>query len=254
MAGSSGQFLTELDLVINKFSGEVVGTRTTNHLTTHDVRPVPAVEDLVAHYQALAEEQLERVVGRTDEPIRRDADDSGESALGNLVADSQAAATPDADVALMNPGGIRADLDAGPVTYGESFDILPFGNTLVSMDLTGRQILGLLDEQWCGQDYPRILQVSTGFTYTWRDGAGVACDERVLDDTVTIGGEPLDPGTTYRIVTNNFLAEGGDLFETFTEGTDRVTGDSALEAFVSYLPDDTAISAPATDRIDVTGG
>lgn len=254
MAGSSGRFVTELDLTISRRTKDVVKTSATNHLTTHGpVEPVQAVQDLVDHYKSLAEEEMQEVIGRTSEAIREDYDPSQESPLGNLIADSQVAATPDAAVAFMNPGGIRANLDKGPVTYAEAFAILPFGNTLVSMDVTGEQILQLLDEQWCGQEYPRVLQVSEGFGYTWRSGADVACDERVIDSSVTIGGESLAPSATYRIVTNNFLAAGGDSFETFTRGTNRVSGVSALEALVTYLPDDSAVAAPSTPRIDVTG-
>lgn len=254
MAGDTGSFITEIDLVISRRTKDVVGWSATNHPTTHDVAPSRAAQQLVDRYRELSEEQLERVVGLTSEPILEEYDASRESPLGNLIADSQVAAAPEAVVAFMNPGGIRTDLDEGPVTYAEAFAILPFGNTLVTMDLTGAQILALLDEQWCGQEFPRVLQVSEGFGYTWRPGESVPCDERVIDGSVTIGGEDLDPSATYRVVTNNFLAQGGDSFETFTEGTNRVNGVSALEALVTFLPDGVAVDAPATDRIDLAGG
>jgi 5'-nucleotidase len=251
MAGDKGRFVTELDLVIDRRTKDVVDWRATNHLTTHEVAPDPEAQALVDRYKALVGDTLERVVGAVAGPVSLQPDDSGETAMGNLVADSQAAAVPGASVAFMNPGGLVAELDPGDVTVGEVFEALPYGNHLVAMDLTGEQILRLLDEQWCDQELPRILQVSAALEYTWRGGASLACQDRVIDSSVRLAGQPLDTTESYRIVTNNFLASGGDGFAVFTEGRDAVAAALATDALADYLPDDLPIAVPPLDRIDV---
>jgi 2',3'-cyclic-nucleotide 2'-phosphodiesterase (5'-nucleotidase family) len=134
---------------------------------------------------------------------------------------------PGAQLAFMNRGGVRADPDAGPITWGELFTIHPFGNSLVTMTLTGAQMSTLLEQQWVGQTSPRILQVS-GITYAW--SASAPAGARV--SAVVVGGAPLDPAASYRVVVNSFLAGGGDNFTVLAAGTDRVGGDVDLDALV----------------------
>ena len=144
----------------------------------------------------------------------------------------------------MNPGGVRADLDyeqisggesPGEVTYGEAFAVQPFGNLLVTMDLTGAQIERLLEQQAVFQR-PRarhlILGVA-GFTFSY-DPEGPFGD-RIDPATIQLNEVTLDPAATYRIVTNNFLADGGDAFTVFTEGTNRIGGGDDLVALIDYL-------------------
>jgi 5'-nucleotidase len=153
---------------------------------------------------------------------------------------------PGAVAAFMNPGGIRADLDAGPITWGELFTIQPFGNSLVAMTLTGAQVKTLLEQQWAIPASPRFLQIS-GIGYAWSASAPVG--DRVRD--VVIGGAPLDPAASYRVVVNNFIAAGGDNFLVLRDGADQVGGAIDLDALVAYLaaqPGRT-VSPPATGRI-----
>lgn len=155
---------------------------------------------------------------------------TGESALGNLIADAQRWATA-ADIACMNPGGIRADLDAGEVTWGELFTIQPFGNGLVAMDLTGAQLLTLLRQQWVGQTFPRILKCS-GLSYTW-DANLPAETDRI--SSVMVGDSPLLADQVYRVTVNSFMAAGGDNFTVLVQGTNRVGGDVDLDALIDYI-------------------
>jgi 5'-nucleotidase len=133
----------------------------------------------------------------------------------------------------MNPGGVRADVDAGPVTWGELFAVQPFGNDLVTMKLTGAQIRALLTQQFTAG---RILQVS-GLRFSWRDGDGAANGPAggVLVDVTTAEGAPIDPGATYTVAVNGFLAGGGDGFTVLKEGTARVVGPVDLDALVDYV-------------------
>ena len=150
--------------------------------------------------------------------------------LGNLIADAQRARGDGAQIAFMNPGGIRADLPSGELTYGQLFTVQPFGNSLVSMDLTGAQILRLLEQQW-QPDRTRFLQVSRGFRYTWDDHRPVG--QRVV--VASLEDRPLEPAATYRVVVNSFLASGGDNFGVLTEGTNVVGGPVDVDALVEYL-------------------
>ena len=264
-AASLGRLVTDYELTINGRSGEVdrAATLANNRIVTQDVAPDPAVSDLIAKYKDLVAEIESRVIGSLtggETVVSRTTDDSGESALGNLIADAQKAdqstvtggRTP--EIAFMNPGGIRNDLIAtagGDLTYGAAFATQPFNNYDVSMDLTGSQLLALLEEQWSGPNAgsPKVLQVS-GLTYTWsRSGAAGA---RVVPGSVEVGGEPLDPARTYRVVANSFLADGGDGFSTFAEATDKYIGGIDLDALAAYLADASPYTPVATDRIDVT--
>jgi 5'-nucleotidase len=207
------------------------------------------------------------VIGQITESITKVTDASGENQAGNLIADAQLAATQpagfgEAEIAFMNPGGVRDPgfvFDAPPgtggtVTYGEAFTVQPFGNSLVTMTLTGTQILELLKEQWCGGPGPRILLPSAGFTYTW-DESDDACvgDGKVVAGSVMVNGSPLVEAQAYRVTVNSFLADGGDSFPLLVQGTDRLGGAVDLDALVDYFeaaPGQT-LSPPPLDRITV---
>jgi 5'-nucleotidase len=130
----------------------------------------------------------------------------------------------------MNPGGIRADIEQGEVTWGELFAVQPFGNNLVKMTLTGEQIRRLLNQQW-QQANNHFLQIS-GLRYTWDDTRPVG--DKVVDIFLPDGSR-IDPDAAYTVTANSFLAEGGDNFTVFTEGTDREVGPVDLDALVEYV-------------------
>ena len=143
----------------------------------------------------------------------------------------------------MNAGGIRADIKAGEVTWGELFTVQPFNNGLVKMDLTGQEIYDLLNQQFpAGRNTFRILQVS-GLTYTWNDR--LAPPGRITE--VRRNGQPIDRAATYTVAVNSFLAEGGDKFGIFAEGKNRVTGPQDLKALCDYLQ---ALPQPFNAKID----
>jgi len=161
-------------------------------------------------------------------------------------------------VAFMNPGGIRTDLIfnqisggelPGEVTYGEAFSVQPFGNSLVTMSLTGAQIDTLLEQQF---DNPapgqmRILQVSQGFTYTW--SASAPTGSKVDIASIMINGTPIDPAGVYRVTVNSFLADGGDRFTVLTQGTDRLGGAVDLDALIAYFAAYSPVAPGPMNRI-----
>jgi 5'-nucleotidase len=234
-AFAHGTAFADIDLFLDRRTGDVVEKRARIVDTFADVppgdQPDLAVAALVQAAARNVAPLVERVVALAGSPITNSQTSAGESALGNLIADAQRWSL-DGEIAFMNPGGIRAELHAGPVTWGEFFTVQPFGNRLVGLTLTGAQIERLLEQQWEDQPFPRILHVS-GLTYVWDPNAPVG--NRVDPSDVRVGVQPLEPDAHYRVVVTDFLADGANNFSVFLEGTDRVVGPSDLDALVDYV-------------------
>jgi 5'-nucleotidase len=242
-AAHQGRLVTDIDLVISRATRDVVDATVNNKIVTRTVAPASDLGALVDKYRRLSAPFANRVIGRITADITRAPNAAGESALGDVIADAQlhATAAPDrggAQISFMNAGGIRADLlfnqisggeQPGEVTYGEAFTVQPFGNSLVTMTLTGAQIDALLEQQFTGGI--GILQVSNGFSYTRSQSA--AAGEKVSN--ITLNGTPLSPVASYRVTVNSFLAEGGDNYTVLRAGTDRLGGDVDLDALERYL-------------------
>ncbi|SFN87137.1 5'-nucleotidase [Geodermatophilus obscurus] len=248
---SNGRLITDIDLSIDRRSGDVVAAAAENVVVTRDVAPAADVQALVDRYAAIAAPIANEPVGDVTADITRAQEPLygavlGESSLGNLIADAQLAATDDeagAVAAFMNPGGVRADLLAGEVTYGEAFEVQPFNNLLTTLDLTGAQLYALLDQQFT---LGRVLAPSASVAYTVDDATGT-----VVPGSLTIGGVAVDPAGTYRITVNNFLAGGGDGFTVLTQGTDVENQPGFdVDALIAYLAGE-PVAPPATDRITV---
>jgi 5'-nucleotidase len=243
---SSGQYarnLGDIKLTIDTRTKDVTAVSATILTTGTTTAEDPALTDLVTHYDNLSAVPKARVIGKITAGISRTANAAGESALGDVIADAQLAATSSATtgnavVAFMNPGGIRADLPfnaGGFVTYGDAFTVQPFGNSLVTLTLTGAQIKTMLETQFAnclGQtSFDRILQVSAGFSYTW--SAANACGSKVSN--IAIGGVAVSPAASYRVTVNSFLADGGDAFTVLVQGNQRLGGAVDTDAFEAYL-------------------
>ncbi len=220
-----GTIVSEIDIVLDPKTGKVTQARADNLIVRTDrFNKDPAQTQLITAYEQLAAPLAKRVVGRIAAPLTRDESPAGEMPVGQVVADAQLAATRamadgGAQIALMNPGGLRANLTAaadGAVRYEDLFAVQPFYNNLVTLSLTGAQILQVLEQQWLNQARPRILQVSKGFAYTW-DSAKPA-GQRVVPGSVTLDGKPLEATATYRVTVNSFLADGGDGFRHLQAG------------------------------------
>lgn len=248
-----GRLVTQSDM-----GGHVLGrikmTVDTNANTVRDVSArqevmVPGTWPADAALKTYLDKARQRSTSALAQPVatiavpsvKRQKDHTRESALGDLVADSMLnAGRPfGVQIALQNPGGIRQDLETAAgnrVTLGHAMAVLPFGNGLVVMNLRGAQIVQLLEEQWLdGRDSKRgLLQVSEGFSYEW--DASKPEGSRVVPYSVKLNGVPLEMDSSYRVITNNFLAEGGDGFPTFTKGGSRApTNIRDIDAFTQYL-------------------
>jgi 5'-nucleotidase len=261
-ASSFGRALTIMNLTINTASGDVTAASAENVLVTRDAEPVQPLVEWVDRYAELVAPLANRVVGAITEDILRGATRQEESALGDVIADAQLAATAPADlggaqIAFMNPGGIRADLvydqisgeeQPGEITYAESFTVQPFGNSLVTMNLSGEQIDTLLEQQFNEDGTVRLmLQISDGFTYCW--DADAAQNEKVDPAYTYFDGAPIDPAATYRVTVNSFLADGGDGFAVLRDGTDRLGGDVDLDAFEHYFTANSPVPPGPVNRI-----
>jgi 5'-nucleotidase len=158
--------------------------------------------------------------------------------------------TAGGQIALMNPGGIRSNFDAGAITHGEAFSVQPFSNIVTTKTYTGAQIEAILEQQFvtsAGGTRTLILAVSNGFTYTW-NAAGPA-GNKIDPSTIKLNGVTLDPNATYRVTANNFLASGGDDFPAFTVGTNETTGLDDLVALEQYLGANNPYTPVTTARI-----
>lgn len=195
--------------------------------------PDPEVIELVATATETVAPLVNRVIGTAAGDITRTESAAGESALGNFIADAQRAAMA-TEIALMNPGGIRADIAAGEVTWGELFTVQPFNNDLVRMTLIGAQLIELLDQQWSGQPFARVMKTS-GLSYTWNENGVGFADNRVDPASIRVNGVLLNPAANYSLTVNNFMAGGGDNFTVLTQGTERTVGPVDLDALVNYV-------------------
>ncbi|MFG3157450.1 bifunctional metallophosphatase/5'-nucleotidase [Streptomyces sp. NPDC048219] len=265
-AASFGRLYTDTTLTYDRATGDIARTavKSANHVVTRDVPKAPDMTRLIDRWNTLAAPIGNRPIGYISGDINRDGT---ESPLGDLIADAQLAygksLDPETDLALMNPGGIRAPLTYaakagegdGVVTYAEGFTVQPFANTVNLRSYTGAQLIQALKEQVSGgnEAAPKILQVSSGLTYTLdltKTGA-----DRVVTGSVRLNGAPIDPAATYRVAMNSFLAGGGDGFTTLGQGTDELVGTDDLAALQQYLTANSSASAPiappTADRITV---
>jgi 5'-nucleotidase len=278
-AASFGRILSDLTLTVNDRTGELVSAAATNTIVENALntpgpgvirqddpsKADPRIAAIVKQYVDAAAPLANKVIGKIQGDLTRAASPQGESTLGDVIADAQLASTADpakggAQVAFMNPGGIRADLKTtdissggeaiGEVTYGEAFTVQPFGNSLVTKTMTGDQIRRLLQQQFvgCGQTSQRVLQISATFTYQ-SNPAAATCADKV--GTISVKGVEVTPTTTLRVTMNNFLATGGDGFTVFKEGTDALGGAQDIDAFAAYLSaaGATGVAVPPLTRI-----
>ncbi len=271
-AYSYGRVVSEFDLVLDKGTNDVRRDLSvaTNHVVDQALlTPDPAVTAVIEKWQPLFDEAGNTPIGTITADITRGGTPPGsdrgvESAAGNLVADAQqwASSFNGAEIAFMNPGGVRSDLTYlasgdegdGVVTFGEAFTFQPFGNTLKTFPMTGAQIVAALEEQCqpAGSSRPFLhLGVSDGFTYDLAtDIVAGTCNSATITN-VMLNGVPLVMGNTYIVTVNSFLSDGGDNFTTFDAITSpKLDGGNDLQALANYLAAFGPVAPPSTDRVN----
>lgn len=253
-AQMGGHVLTRIKLTVDGADGAVRDVNVRNVPVLPGQYPAdPKVADYLAAIKAKSREALARPVARvSSRSVVRKMNPAGESALGNLIADAIVEATraEGVEVGFMNVGGMRADFDVGAdmvSTFGQAQVVLPFSNTLVVMDMTGAQLRGLLEQQFkrpAGDDHAAMLQVSSSLRYRWDNQRPAGA--KVVPGSILINGAPLIETKTYRVVANNFLAEGADGFPMFAQATNKKdTGIVDLDAFTGLLVKREKTPAPA---------
>jgi 5'-nucleotidase len=279
-AASFGRILSDITLTVDDRTGQLVSAAATNSIVENALnapgpgvvrqedpsKADPAVAGIVKQYVDASAPLANTVIGKIQGDLTRDQTPVGESALGDVIADAQLESTKAADkggaqLALMNPGGIRADLRAsevssggeapGEVTFGEAFTVQPFGNSLVTKTMTGDMLRRVLEQQFAGcggQTTQRVLQISSTLTYQ-SNPAAADCAGKIGE--ITVGGTQVTPTTSLRVTMNNFLATGGDGFTVFNEGTEPLGGAQDIDAFAAYLTaqGDAGVPVPTTNRI-----
>lgn len=251
-----GTLVTAIDVELDRTTHDVASAKANNIIVRTDTLAKDADQTrLIADYQRLAGPIAARPAGRITASLSRIPADTGESVLGDIVADAQLAATQASDkggamIAFTNPGGVRSPIirrDDGSITYGDVFAAQPFRNQLVTMTLTGAQIKAMLEQQWLDPTRPRVLQISKGFSYTW-DNAKLL-GERIVAATMTLNDTPIDPTASYRVTVNNFLAVGGDGFTVLKEGTSQLFGVYDVDALYAYFKANSPVAPPTIGRI-----
>ena len=271
-AYSYGRVVTEVNLVLDRRTRDVrrdLSTSTNHAVVRDELAADPAVTAVIDKWQPKYDAFANEPVGTITEDINRGGEPSGsdrgvESAAGNLVADAQLWATTElgAEIAFMNPGGVRTDLSYaqsetegdGVVTFGEAFSFQPFNNTLFTFPMSGAQIISVLEEQCqpAGSSRPFLhLGVSEGFSYDLQTTIVDGTCTSITISNVQLNGVALDPTATYMVTANNFLADGGDNFGTFATVTaTRLDGGIDLDALTSYLEANSPVAAPSIDRVN----
>jgi 5'-nucleotidase len=279
-ASSFGRILSDLTLNLDVKTGTLVSASADNIVVKNALNTPgpgvvrqadpslsdPTVAGVVNQYVTASAPLSNRVIGKIQGDLTRDGSPQGESTLGDVIADSQLAATAGptvgaAQIAFMNPGGIRADLKVsdissggeapGEVTYGEAFTVQPFGNSLVTKTMTGDMIRRLLQQQFAGcggQTVSKTIQVSSTIKFE-QSAAAADCASKI--GQIWVNGTLVGPTDTFRVTMNNFLATGGDGFTVFNEGTDSLGGAQDIDALIASFTaaGTTGIAVPPLDRI-----
>lgn len=266
-AASFGRLVTDIDLEIDRSTGRVLSKSAVNRIVASEaygdlteqagyplVPTDAAMDRYVARYVHDAAPFANRPVGRITGLLANREDADGQSPAGLVIADADLFVTrgAGAQLALLNPGSVRATIapEAGgdAVTYGALFRTEPFGNNLVTITMSGAQLKAVLEQQWLPtRQKAQILQVSQGFAYSY--DATRPMGSRVLAETMRLDGVPMKPETDYRVTINSFMQSGGDGFMLFKAGRNSVTGMIDVDAAEAYFTSHSPIVVPTARRI-----
>jgi 5'-nucleotidase/UDP-sugar diphosphatase len=252
-AGSKAQNVGRLELTIDRATKQISGYSKDNVLFAAVSNKAQTPKEIAEMFNKLIAEgraATQKVIGETAIDLVRaytaDGRSTGEYPSGNLVVDAmlwanQAGDTP-ADFAIHNNAGIRADIPKGTITYGQLFEMLPFDNVLVAMDLKGEHIKAVLE---VAVSCPRVNTLVAGmsFTYDCSKPAG----NRVSN--ILIRGKPLDPQKVYRVQTIDYLATGGDGQIAFRQGTNLIYGEPVIDVVAAYVTKNSPVNPKVEGRI-----
>ncbi len=280
-AGAYGLIATKIDLTIDPSKKKVLSKEANNIAAINDLGtkdskgvliPLPAgmsalaadadMAALVKRYVDVLAPVSDAVIGTLSVSLGTSVNSAGESKMGDVVADiylagssGPAYGSKSAQLAFANVGGVRAGLAGPQVKYGQLFSVMPFGNNLTTLDLTGTQLLRLLEQQWEAPQPSsgRVMQTANGFSYSWDAskpaGAPAGSGARVVAGSMKLNGIPIGMSTVYRVTVNNFMSTGGDNFTVLLGGTNVQQGDVDIDAGSAYFRTLGKIPAPPQNRI-----
>jgi 5'-nucleotidase len=285
-AYSFGRVVSEFNLVLDRRTNDVrrdLSTAVNHAVIRATLTPDAAITAIINKWKVIGDPIGKEPVGNITANICRalvcgTEDRASESNAGNMIADAQLWATQanGAQIAFMNPGGIRSDLifaksgtEAvdGIITYAEAFTFQPFSNILMTMPMTGAQVVSVLEDQCQPAGSSRAflhLGVSTGFTYDLSKTFGLVDHDNnpvtapvnsctsITVANVMLNGVPLDLNATYWVTVNSFLADGGDNFVTFKDidPSLRIGGGIDLDELINYFAANSPIAPPGTNRVN----
>ena len=218
---------------ITKHEGQLI------KVWSDQLEPDPCMQAKISYYKEKVHHIIGEVVGFSEVRLVRDY--IAESSLGNFTTDVMREVTS-SDVAFQNAGGLRADLPEGPISKGDVLDALPFHNTLVSTHMTGQQIKTVLEQ---GLSLERGLIQVSGIKVLYNLNKPI--NQRLV--SVEINGSPLDINKKYKVATQSFLAQGGDLYKTFSEVKYRDTKINLSEVVINFIKEKEAINLPNMGRM-----
>ena len=245
-SGAYTQYLGRLEIIVDPATHKMKDAIRAGELTavaaSQTLQPDPEIAAIVESRRAEAEKYTSRVVGTIKNDLDNPRDECG---LGNMITDGileygrqQGWRT---DVAFYNAAGVRAPLKAGPVTYGQLYQVLPFENTIVNVDLTGAQLKEVFED---ASGRAGRLQIGGGkWVYRFLNNPS----ERVLE--ATIGGAALDLARLYHVATIDYLLLGGDGHTWFGKGTNVVYGDIEVDAVAAYMTAHSPLDPKVEGRI-----
>jgi 2',3'-cyclic-nucleotide 2'-phosphodiesterase (5'-nucleotidase family) len=240
-AGKYMKFLGDLNVKIDPHDGHVLDYTHQHELVAvvdAKVTPDAHIASLIDGYQKQVGPAMAQVVGQAAGDLTKHAAPGcGDTAIGDVIADSLRWKLH-TDVAIYNFGGIRSELNAGPIKMSDVYTLLPFDNYAVALSLSGKQLLALLAQGLTGDH--GTVQVS---------GLTMDVDAAGNPQHVLIGGKPLEPDRSYRVATIDFLAEGNDGYTVFREARDRTTDELARDVFTAYLSQAGPLQPPPPGRI-----
>ncbi len=245
-AGAYTQYLGRLEIIVDrttrKMKDSIRGGVLIAIAANPNVKPDPEVAKLVEERRADGEKYTSRVVGRSTEPLSNVREETG---FGNLITDAfveygrqQGWKT---DVAFYNMAGVRASFPAGPLTFGQLYEALPFSNTVVSVDLTGENLREIIDRAACVTGRLHMAGVVVSYRF---DGGAASCVR-----TITVGGAPLNASRTYHVATIDYLLLGGDGHTAFKRGTNIVYGDVEVDVVAAYITSHSPVSPKVEGRL-----
>jgi 5'-nucleotidase len=254
-ADKFGTLVTAIDLKLDPVTRDVISAKAGNTIVRTSLAKDPEQTALIESYEKVAAPIANRRGGTITATLSRVPNLTGESVLGDVVADAQLAATQSAAnggavMAFTNPGGIRTDIvmkDGGAVSYADAFAAQPFRNRLVTLTLTGAQIREMLEQQWRDPARPRILQVSKGISYSW--DATKPYGEHVDAASIKLNGAAIEPAKNYRVTVNDYLALGGDGFVLLKDGGAPQYGIYDDEALFGFFGANSPVTPGAPTRI-----